>query len=444
MEIVDATIQRSRWMAVAGLALAAVLHPGKVAAADGEAAFAGTRLADYLERAIEANPGLKAFEARFEAARERIEIAGTLPDPRLQVTHFVESVQTRTGTQENAFVVTQAVPWFGKLRQRASAASAEAEAVYFLLQAQQLGLAREVSDMYYDYAFTGRALELTRDNLKLLRLFEPIVEERVRAGGDLNALLRLQVEIARLDDRVRALEQKRLDQSARLAALLALSASPEPLPWPQWEAPAPLALDARALRIALETHNPALAMLERKIASAEARRALARLERFPDLMFGVNYIQLDGYAGSTLPEAGRDPWGITIGINIPIWWGRNRALYTEAEASRAAAEHERRDRANRLRGELDAAIARHDDAMRRLDLYGGELLDLARQALEISRTSYEAGRATVLEVIDSERSLLDLQLQYWRAAADAWQSRVVIQTLVNQPVAGVTLAAPSE
>jgi len=39
-------------------------------------------------------------------------------------------------------------------------------------------------------------------------------------------------------------------------------------------------------------------------------------------------------------------------------------------------------------------------------------------------------------VIDSERSLLELELNYWRAAADAWQSRIVIQTLVNQPIAG--------
>ncbi|RME66638.1 MAG: TolC family protein [Verrucomicrobia bacterium] len=439
MEIVDATIQRSRWMAVAGLALAAVLHAGKPVTA-AETPFSGTRLADYLERALDANPGLKAFEDRHRGALADVEVAGTLPDPRLQVTHFVESVQTRTGTQENVFVLSQSVPWFGKLRQRETAATAEAEAVYFLWQARQLGLVREVAGLYFDYAFTGRSFALTGENLELLELFQPIVEERVRAGGDLNALLRLQVEIERLRDRLKSLEQTRAAQSARLAALLALPDA-DLLPWPEWQPPEPLAIDGPALHVALEANNPVLAMLDRKIASAEARRVLARLERFPDLMLGVNYIQLDGYAGSTLPEAGRDPWGVSVGISLPIWEGRNRARDAGALAARTAAAHERRDRENRLHADLDAAIARHDDAMRRLELYGGKLLGLAQQALEITRTSYEAGRATVLEVIDSERSLLDLQLQYWRAAAEAWQSRVAIQTLVNHPVAGRPRAA---
>jgi outer membrane protein TolC len=77
-----------------------------------------------------------------------------------------------------------------------------------------------------------------------------------------------------------------------------------------------------------------------------------------------------------------------------------------------------------------------EDTNRRLKLYGEELLSLAEQAVENSRTSYESGRTGILEVIDSERSQLDLQLLYWRAAADAWKQRIIIQTLANQPILG--------
>ena len=76
------------------------------------------------------------------------------------------------------------------------------------------------------------------------------------------------------------------------------------------------------------------------------------------------------------------------------------------------------------------------DANRRIKLYGEELLGLAEQAVENTRNSYENGRTGILEVIDSERSLLDLQMLYWRAASDAWQQRIVIQTLANQPILG--------
>lgn len=401
-------------------------------------AFAGDTLAQYLERAFDANPSLKAFEARHAAALERVTTAGTLPNPKFQVTHFVEAVQTRTGTQENSFILSQAIPWFGKLDRREEAASAEAEALMFLFEDRQLTLAREVSVRFYEYGYTGRAIGLTRENLGLLQQLEPIVQDRVRSGGDLNSLLRLQVEIARMDDRLQTLDKKRDEQSARLAALLALVA-PKALPWPDWEAPEPVTLNSRALEIAIEENNPALAMLDRKVASAEARRELARYESYPDLNLGVNYIQLGRYPDSVIPDAGRDPWGVSVGISLPIWGDRNNAVRAEAASAKEAAEHERRDREYRLKAELTANVSRNEDANRRLRLYGDDLLGLAKQALEITQTSYEAGNATVLEVIDSERSLLELQLQYWRAAADAWQSRVIVQTLANQPVAGVSV-----
>lgn len=402
-----------------------------------EAPFSGNTLSDYLERATAANPDLQAYEQRYRAALQRVPQASALPDPRLQVTHFVESVQTRTGPQDDAFMLTQMVPWFGKLGNREAMASAEAEALWYAFQTRQLALARSVATAFFEYGFTGKAIELTRENLELLNRLDPVVEERVRAGGDLNPLLRLRVEIGKVDDRLKSLEQKRETQSARIFALLAAPSDPT-LSWPQWEPPEPAELNGMALVHALEANNPELAMLDRKIASAKARREIARLEGYPDFTLGVNYVQLGRYAGSALPDAGVDPWGVIVGVSVPIWGGKNKAVREEAVASQTAVEHERRDRENMLKAELTASLASLGDANRRLTLYGEELLNLARQAVEITQTSYESGRATILEVIDSERSLLELQLQYWRAAADAWQNRISVQVLTNQPIAGTS------
>jgi len=412
-----------------------------VAAGEPES-FVGTDLVAYLRRANEANPSLRAFEDHYDAAMHRITRAGALPDPRIQITSFVESVQTRTGSQENLIMVAQTVPWFGKLDQQKAAASSEAEALWFMYQARQLTLARSVSVAFFEYGYLGKAIELTGENLGLLSRLEPIVEERARGGGDINALLRLRVEVEKMDDRVKSLEQKRAAQSARLDGLLARAAT-SVLPWPDWDAPEPTGLNSGMLVAALEENNPELAMLDRKIASAQARRELARLENRPDLTLGVNYIQLDAYSGSTLPDAGRDPWGVVIGIDVPIWGAKNEAVRAEALSAHSAAQYQRRDRENMLKAELSARFSSLNNANRRLKLYGKELLNLARQALENTRTSYEGGRATILEVIDSERSLLELELEYWRAATRAWQDRVIIQTLVNQPIAGTYIPTTS-
>ncbi len=403
------------------------------------AAFAQSQpnLENYLRQAQTANPQLKAFEQRYQAAMQRIPQAAALPDPMLQITHFVESVQTRTGPQENALMLSQRIPWFGTLSNRKEAASAEAEALWYAYQNQQLMLARMVAVGFYEYGYTEEAIRLTRENRDLLQELDPIVEEKVRSGGDINALLRLKVEIGKVDDRLQSLTQKRVAQSAQLSQLLALPESTPLLPWPQWEAPEPVALDGASLTQAIRANNPELHMLEQKVASAEARREIARLENYPDITFGLNYIQVgDPAVNPTTPDAGQDPWGVSVAVNIPIWFGKYDAAKAEALANKRATENEYENRLNALRAELSASLALLNDANRRLELYGDELLGLAEQAAENSRNSYESGRTGILEVIDSERSLLDLQLLYRRAAADAWQQRVTIQTLVNQPILG--------
>lgn len=410
-----------------------------VSAREGDASAAGKdliSLTSYLRRAMEANPRLNAFEYRYEAAMRRIPQASALPDPVLQVTHFVESVQTRTGPQENVFMLSQRIPWFGKLSNREAAASAEAEALWYAYQSQQLMLARMVAVQFFEYGLTEEAIRLTRENRDLLSDLEPIVEEKVRSGGDINPLLRLKVEIGKVDDRLQSLTRKRLVQSAKLSELLALPENTI-LDWPEWEAPEPVPLDERTLTHAIQQNNPELKMLERKIASAEARREIARLESYPDVTLGVNYIQIgDPDVNPMTPDAGQDPWGVTVAVNLPIWFGKYNAAKAEALASKRATENEYENRLNSLRADLSASLARLQDANRRLKLYGEELLGLAEQAVENSRASYESGRTGILELIDSERSLLDLQLLFWQAASDAWQQRVILQTLANQPILG--------
>lgn len=418
-----------RLAALVGLASSIAIH-----AAEGP-----TSLAAYLERAQAANPDLRAFAARYEAARARIPQAASLPDPMLQITHFVESVQTRTGPQENILMLSQRLPWFGRLSGRAQAAGAEAEAIHYAYQARQLMLARLVGTGFYDYAFTGKATELTAQNLALLERLEPQVEERARTGGNLNGLLRIRVEIGKLRDQFASLEQKRRQLSARLAALLDLPGD-EVLPWPEWAPAAAVASaqsdavpDTVSLLAAIDASNPELLMLERKILSAQARLELARLESRPDVTLGVNYIQTgDPVVNPATPDAGRDPWGITLAVNLPIWNARNSAARREAGATQRAAESELEDRRNQLRAEALVALSALGDARRRVRLYEDDLLPLARQAVENTLTGYQGNSATLLELIDSERSQLGLELEHWRARADAAKQQIVLQTLANQ------------
>ena len=61
------------------------------------------------------------------------------------------------------------------------------------------------------------------------------------------------------------------------------------------------------------------------------------------------------------------------------------------------------------------ALFKLDDSFRQISLYKDTLLPRARQSYEVSLVSYRAGKISILDLIDSERSLLKFELSYWKA-----------------------------
>lgn len=396
--------------------------------------FNGRDLTSYVQRVLSENAELKLYQHRYRAALERTPQMSALPDPMLQITHFLESVQTRTGPQENVVMLNQRIPWFGKLKSRERAGTAEAAMFWYAYQNQRLVLVRDVSLTFYEYAYLEQAQKLTRESLELLQRLEPVVETRVKTGGELNGLLRLKVEIGKMNDRLQSLTQKRETLSAELRTLLALPGEGI-IPWPEWEKTEIVSPAAAPLTEDWLWENPELQMLRQKAASAEARKAAADLEVYPDFVLGVNYMQIgEPEVNPATPDAGKDAWGVTAAISLPLWGGKTQAARQEARENLQAAEQEVIQKKHELRAELASALAKLSDAQRRLLSYGDDLLVLARQAVENSLRSYEVGQAGILEVIDSERSLVELELLYWRAAVDVCQQSIRIQTLINNPV----------
>ena len=184
-------------------------------------------------------------------------------------------------------------------------------------------------------------------------------------------------------------------------------------------------------------------MLQKRIENAEARKALARMESYPDVTLGINYTQIGDSAVPT-PDAGKDAWGITFGISIPLWLESNLHERLEAAAFKNALNADFQERLVTLKAEISKRITQLQEAARTARLYEDELLKLAKQSVEISRTRYEAGEGTLLAWIDSERSLLELELNYWEAISNIAKHHLSLQVIVNQPVAGIQISETSE
>ncbi|MCB1234933.1 MAG: TolC family protein, partial [Verrucomicrobiae bacterium] len=398
-----------------------------------EAELAATANLDrYLSYGLHHNAGLRAAYERWRADLERIPQVTSLPDPQLSFTQFVEEVQTRTGPQQRRYSLQQTLPWFGKLDQQGTVASARAEEQWQRVQAVRVEVARDIRVAYHDYAYLGESTAITRRVVGLLERLGDTVREKVRGGNDLAPLLRLEVEIARTRDLLQQLEKQRLAESAAIDALLGRRSS-EPLPWPEPEETGDSERpDRDALLADLLTRNPELGALRSRVEKAAEAVKLSRKSPIPDPMIGAGFFDTGEAFHPGTAGGGDDPWAIQVGFSIPLWPGKYRAERREAESNREAAEHAREDRENLLVEELEADLQTLAEIDERLALYEKTLLPKARQAVEVTESSYKGDRATVLELIDSERTLLEIERAHRRAVADRAKALVRLQTLTGE------------
>jgi outer membrane protein TolC len=94
-----------------------------------------------------------------------------------------------------------------------------------------------------------------------------------------------------------------------------------------------------------------------------------------------------------------------------------------------AAMQEREGASRMLRARLETLLSRGRDAGRRATLFQDKQLPKARQSHEAVEASYRAGRASLLDVFDSRRRLLETETGYWRALADQHSNQAEIDAL---------------
>lgn len=427
-----------RALAASTLLIALLLLAALPAMGRTEPVATSATLSEYLSEAAHNNPGLEAAFNRWKAALEKIPQANALPNPQLSYTYMFQDVETRVGPQKDRYGLTQMFPWFGTLDLREGVADEAAKAAYEEFEAAKLKLFYEVKDAYYEYYYLARAIAITEDNLRLLKHFESVAQAQYKAGAPVAGVIKAQVELGKLDDRQRSLQDMREPIVARLNAALNRPHDAE-LPWPQ-EAPKQAApLSNEEIFDALRTTNPELKSLDHAVTREDRAIRLARKANFPNFMVGVDYIFVDDALNPDTPDSGKDAIMGMVALDLPIWRGKNRAGVEEARRRRDAVSETREQMGNQIEARLKMVLYRFRDAERKINLYGSTLIPQAEQGLNVTEEAYRAGKVDFLSLIDAERLLLEFQLAHERALVDREQRVAEIEMLVGKPLEALTI-----
>jgi len=375
---------------------------------------------DYVRRAELDSPELAGAFSRWKADLQQIPQVTALPDPKFTYQYYIQQVETRVGAQRQAFSIAQKFPWFGKLHLRGDAATQKANASHQRFRQARLKLAREVKDAYAEYYYLDRAIEITEQNAKLLKHIETIARIRYKtAAANHPDLIRLQVEMGKLADRISTLKEMRKPLAARLNAAMN---RPVDTPVAALKEPSGGRVDMAGVDELLEKNNPELAELDRRIAAAKIGVELAKKDYWPDVTLGMSYIDTATSTGGREPHGnGDDPVIATASINLPIWRAKLDAGLRQARFKRQAAVQTRAARLNSLRARLKLVEFQYLDAQRKIALYRDTLLPKARQAVSASDAAYRSAKGGFQDLIDAQRVLLEFEITLQRAIADRAQ-----------------------
>jgi outer membrane protein TolC len=392
---------------------------------------ANAGLAAHIRYAERENPGLRAAFDRWHAALQRVPQVTSLPDPRLTLGLFVDEVETRTGPMDARLSISQAFPWFGKLAAAGGRAFERSEEAREAFEAERLDLEHRVRDAWYEYAWLEAAILVTEGHLTLIQQWEMVALSRYEtAVGSQADVIRAQVELGKLDDRLRTLIDLRRPIVADLNAALGRPSS-TPIAAPRGGLPRESALDEAGLIEGLAQTSPRLRALDRRVRAAEYAVTLAEKEFYPDFALGLDYTFIGGARMPGVSGSGDDAMAVTLGLDLPIYRARYKAGLSQAWAERSAARGALADARHKLVAKLEMALYRLRDADRRIDLFREALVPKGEESVGATTAAYRAGNASFLDLIDAERVLLEFELSVARAASDHAQSLAEVERLVG-------------
>lgn len=398
-------------------------------------------LADYVREVLERNPDLARARAQAAAAAVKAPQVSALSDPMAALTLYLAPPETRVGPQRVMAALSERFPWFGKLRAREQAALAEAAAARARVEALSLGLLTEARRLAYELAFLDAQERVLREDRETLAQYEEIARARYASGVGLGqAVVKIQAEITRTDSRLLELETRR---AALVAAANALRDRPGETSLELAALPSlsPVSPPLESLRRRALSRRPEVAEAEAMIAAAEARIESAEREYRPDVTVGFSYTVVDrrqDAAGRRMPPEGNgdDVFGLTAGVNLPVWKAKLAAAVEEAVQGELAAREGRRAVITGIDRSLGDLAQRLPLTWDRLQLFEEVLAVQADESLRSAEAAYAAGTAGALDLLDAERVLLDVKIATARARADYAIALAQLEGAVGAPLTG--------
>ena len=385
-------------------------------------AHAPQPLSFFLEKALAANPTIRIAAAQVRRLQGEAKQQALWSNPEVGY----EADHIRGGSYasgEQGGYIQQTVPLAGQRSTASAAVRAQANAAQTALDAQMERVRSGVEQAFYGALAMQKEVDV-RAQLMHVTMDAAETAHQLANVGQADAPDILQSEVEREEAVLDYATAQRAYRKA-FTVLAALSGDARlPVTPLQGDLVAFPHLADDVAEHAAET-SPALLVSRQEASAADAAVRAARRQAMPQLTVHAGLQQSNEPLESTGGRVGIV--GVAqAGITLPLW-NRNQGAVEAAKAAADAsiAEVARTDLQLRMQAEQTS----QDYATARLTVerYRDELLPRATRAYDLYRQKYAVMAAAYPQVLVSQRTLFQLQVEYVRALNNAWQSAILLQ-----------------
>lgn len=382
----------------------------------------GATLDSVLAAGRQLNPALRAAALETSAAAAKAAGADALDDPIISDSYqYYRNPNVFSG---HAIMVTQAFPLWGKRDLRREAALSDLDAARGREQAARDALDERIKVAFAQYYVASRALAVNREVIAVTRGMRETAEARYAAGtGDQAAAIR-----TRGEETSASIETARLegDWAAAREVLNALLARPANAPLADPLRLRPMPAGGLAIASLVERArggSPALATSGAEVSAARSRAALAEKAWYPDVTLG----------GGPLVQTNNRPPGVaaTVGLNIPLPWGRETSEQQAATAQLGAAQQHYEAALLDIQSAIAEAREKLKAAQRAEALVTNRALPEARAAFESVLSDYSQGRGDLSAALEAEHRVHDLELRMLQIELNKQMALAGIERLIG-------------
>lgn len=375
-------------------------------------------LAHVIEEARQRNPEIQAAKKRWEGERAKVGSERSWPDPQIGVEFW--------GTKETWYDVAQTVPFPGKQVLKAKAQAHEAKRQMGFYDAKEKEILARLKAAYYSYFLASRQIEIFQESVNVLERFSKVAESKysVSKASEID-VLKAHVEYSKSLNTLVTMEQEKETAQAELNALL--DRRPDfPLAEPEEPALADLDLAFSGLVDLALASRPEVHAARHHVNHMKAELWSKRADFLPDTMLQYSRREFDD-------SEMKDDNIFMVKFNVPfVWFWRQGSLVKAATKAKEEAEAELRAVETMTRLDVKVYLVKTQTARRLVELYRTSVIPQTEAALKVAQAGYESGTASFLDLLDSQRSWLEFQMEYYQYLAQFWSYLSALERVVGK------------